>query len=373
MPTERMHIVQALAALSVGGSELVTAELATYFSREGHRVTVIGARGPLSEGVAAEGSETLEWPIGKKRFVTLRYVRRLADWLDAHQPQVLHAHSRLPAWVCRLALKRLPRERRPVFVTSVHGQYTVSPYSAVMARGDRVIAVSRHIRDHTLDNYPFVNPAHLAVIPGGVSQSAFPYGHQPEAAWFDACYRQFPQLRGKRLLLLPARLSRYKGHGVFIELLAALASEFPDIHGVVVGPGRPGSRYRAELEGLAERSGVIDHVTFTGLRTDMRDWMAASAMVFNLTSDPPEAFGRTVVEALHLGIPVIAWNHGGVRESLAVMFPDGAVRPDSRSALRERTRAFLQTRPTVAPSREFLLDNSLRETLRLYRSALEDH
>lgn len=366
-----MHIVQALAALSVGGSELVTAELAGYFSREGHRVTVIGAPGPLSDGVAADGAELLEWPIGKKRLVTLRYVRRLAEWLDAQRPQVLHAHSRLPAWLCRLAMRRLPQERRPLFITSVHGQYTVSPYSAVMARGDRVIAVSRHIRDYTLGNYRFVDPDRVVVIPGGVSPSEFPYDHQPEPTWFDACYRQFPELRQKRWLLLPARLSRYKGHAVFIDLVAALADEFPDVHGVIVGPGRPHSRYRAELEGLAERSGVIDHVTFTGLRTDMRDWMAASAVVFNLTSDPPEAFGRTVPEALHLGVPVIAWDHGGVSESLAQMFPTGAVRPDSRSALREKTRDFLRRRPRVPRSQALQLERSLEDTLRLYRSALE--
>ena len=254
----------------------------------------------------------------------------------------------------------------------MHGQYTVSPYSAIMARGDRVIAVSRHIRDYTLANYSWVPSDRVVVIHGGVSKAAFPYAYQPPAEWFEQTYAEFPALRDKRLLLLPARLSRYKGHPAFIELLARLAPEFETIHGVIVGPGRPGSRYRAELEGLAERSGVINRISFTGLRTDMREWMAAAELVFNLCSDPPEAFGRTVPEALHLGVPVVAWDHGGVSETLAEMFPAGAVRANQLSGLLNKTREFLLQRPFVPESQAFLLEHSMQDTLRLYCDVLEE-
>lgn len=367
-----MHVVQALAALTVGGSELVTTEISTTLARQGHTVTVLGASGPLASRVTDSGAELLDWPVGRKRLATLRLIERLAAWLRSEQPHILHAHSRLPAWVCYLALRRLSPEQRPAFITSVHGQYTVSPYSAIMARGDRVIAVSRHIRDYTLANYRFADPSRVEVIYGGVSHAEFPYGHRPDDGWYERTFAEFPELRGKRLLLLPARLSRYKGHAAFIELLADLTPEFPDIHGVIVGPGRPGSRYRGELEGLAERNGVIERLCFTGLRTDMRDWMSAADIVFNLCSDPPEAFGRTVPEALHLGVPVVAWDHGGVHETLAEMFPEGAVSPDNRSALRDRTRRFLLDRPVVPPSDAFLLERSMADTLRLYCSVLEE-
>lgn len=367
-----MHVVQALAALSVGGSELVTAEISCCLREQGHRVTVIGGDGPLAGRVDGCGAERLAWPIGKKRLATVAYIARLARWLERQRPDIVHAHSRLPAWVCRLALGRLPADRRPAFVTTMHGQYTVSPYSAVMARGDRVICVSRHIRDYTLANYDFVNPEKVLVIHGGIDKQQFPHGYRPDPAWLKATLAEFPQLRDKRLLLLPARLSRYKGHTAFIELIASLAAEFPDIHGVIVGPGRPGSRYRAELEGLAERYGVVDRVTFAGLRMEMREWMAASELVFCLCSDPPEAFGRTVPEALHLGVPVVAWDHGGVRETLAEMFPAGAVAPDNRTALRQKTQAFLSHRPGVPESQAFRLEDSLDRTLALYRDVLEE-
>lgn len=365
-----MHIVQALVSLNLGGSELVATELTESHRRLGHRVTVIAAHGPLQERVRASGAEFLEWPIGKKSLTTLAGIGRLAEWLKQNQPEVLHVHSRLPAWICRLAIHRLPAAKRPVFITSMHGHYSVNRYSAVMACGERVIAVSDHIRDYTLRNYPGTEPGRVVTVHGGTSPVEFPFGHKPAADWLQNTFNEFPELRGKRLLCLPGRLSRYKGHGVFIELLAALRKEFPDIHGLVIGNAKKGSRYRSELEGLAERSGVLQQLTFSGARTDMRDWLAACEIVFSLCSDPPEAFGRTVPEALRLGVPVIGWNHGGVQETLAAMFPQGAVIPDDPVDLLEKTRQFLRQPPLVAPSQAFLLEDSMQQTLQVYQSLL---
>ncbi len=366
-----MHIVQALVSLNLGGSELVATELSEYAVSQGHRVSVIAADGPLGDRVRACGAELLDWPIGKKQLGTLRYISRLSEWLDRERPEILHVHSRLPAWICRLAIRRLPPVNRPVFITSMHGHYSVSRYSAVMAGGDRVIAVSDHIRDYMLHNYPTSNADRVVTVLGGVSHRAFPYGYRPGSDWFEQVYAEFPELTDRRLLCLPGRLSRYKGHPDFIELTAKLLPEFPDLHGVIVGTAKPGSRYRDELEGLAERYGVLDRITFTGARMDIRDWLAASEVVFSLCSDPPEAFGRTVPESLHLGVPVIGWNHGGVQEVLAEVFPAGAVAPGNRSQLCERTREFLHQQPCVPHSGAFGLQESMHKTLNVYYQALE--
>ncbi len=367
-----MHIVQALVSLNLGGSELVATELSEFNVTRGHRVTVIAADGPLGERVRAHGAEHLDWSIGKKRLGTLRYISQLSEWLDRERPAILHVHSRLPAWICRLAIRRLTPAARPVFITSMHGHYSVSRYSAVMASGDRVIAVSDHIRDYTLHNYPATDPDRVITVLGGVSHQAFPYGHRPGPGWNEQIKGQFPELAGRRLLCLPGRLSRYKGHPDFIELTAALLKEFPDLQGVVVGKAKPGSRYRDELEGLAERYGILDRITFAGARLDMRDWLAASEIVFSLCSDPPEAFGRTVPEALHLGVPVIGWDHGGVQEVLAEVFPLGAVTPGDRAQLLERAREFLLDQPNVARSGAFGLQESMQKTLEVYNQAMTD-
>lgn len=368
-----MHVVQALVSLNLGGSELVATELTEHLVINGYNVTVIAAGGgPLQNRIDRCGAGHLDWPIGRKRLSTLGYIKQLRDWIRRERPDIIHVHSRLPAWICWLAVRRLPPSERPVLITSMHGHYSVNRYSAIMAKGDWIVAVSEHIRDYTTRNYPLADSSRLITIHGGTSQGDFPYGHKADDAWFDRTYREFPELRGKRLLCLPGRLSRYKGHAVFIELIAALASEFPEIHGLVIGKAKPGSRFRSELEGLAEKSGVLDKITFTGARMDIRDWMSASEIVFSLCSDPPEAFGRTVPEALHLGVPVIGWDHGGVSEVLATMFPQGAVTPDQPTELLNRTRDFLQKTPGVQPSTAFLLDDSMNKTLKLYQSAITE-
>ncbi|MEE4216284.1 MAG: glycosyltransferase [Xanthomonadales bacterium] len=367
-----MHIVQALVSLNLGGSELVAVELAEYAVAQGHRVTVIAADGPLGPRVRACGAEHLDWPIGRKRLSTLRFGARLRDWLTQQRPDVLHVHSRLPAWICHLAMRKLESCLRPVYITSMHGQYSVSRYSAVMAGGDRVIAVSDHIRNYTLHNYPATDPVRIVTIHGGISHQAFPHGYRPDPDWTRKAFEAFPELAGKRLVCLPGRMSRYKGHADFIELVSLLAGEVPDVHGIIVGDARPGSRYRDELEGLAERYGTLDRITFTGARTDMRDWMATSEIVYSLCADPPEAFGRTVPEALHLGVPVIGWNHGGVRETLAALFPEGAVQPGNRGELLRRSLSFLAQKPQVPPGTAFGLQESMQKTMDVYQSLIQE-
>jgi len=365
-----MHVVQALVSLDIGGSEMVAVEITEHLQAHGHRVTVVAANGPLANRVAASGAEFLCWSIGRKRLGTLRYIRQLRSWLLKNQVDIVHVHSRLPAWICYLAIAKLPVHKQPVFITSMHGQYSVSNYSAIMARGDYVIAVSKHIRDYTLKNYLPVDSPQIHTIYGGTSRDKFPYGYKASEEWFQSTYREFPQLENKRILLLPGRLSRYKGHASFIELLGRLQTSYSDIHGVILGQARPGSRYISELEGLAMRVGVTDKLTFVGSRTDIRDWMAASCIVFNLCSDPPEAFGRTMPEALSLGVPVIAWNHGGVKEVLREMYPFGAVQADNMLSLVQKTGIFLQQTPMVKQSDAFSLRSSMAQTLNLYRTAL---
>ena len=365
-----MHVVQALVSLGIGGSEMVAVETTEFLRAAGHRVTVVAADGPLLNRVNEAGADFLDWPIGRKRLGTLSYIRQLRSWLLDNPADIVHVHSRLPAWICHLALRKLPVEKRPVFITSMHGQYSVSSYSAIMARGDQVIAVSNHIRNYTLKNYLPADSPQLHTVYGGTSRDDFPYGYRPSDEWLQSTYAEFPQLKNRRILILPGRLSRYKGHATFIELLAVLQSEFDDIHAVILGRAKPGSRYINELEGLAERHKLGDKLTFCGVRTDMRDWMTASSLVFNLCSDPPEAFGRTVPEALSLGVPVIAWDHGGVQEVLQEMFPTGAVEPDNLPALIQKTRDFLKRTPKVEKSDAFSLKSSMDQTMNLYQSVL---
>lgn len=367
-----MHVVQALVSLNIGGSELVATELSEYLIGKGNTVTIIAADGPLGTRARASGADHLDWPIGKKRLSTLAYIKRLSEWLADARPDVVHVHSRLPAWICWRAINRLAAQQRPVLVTTMHGHYSVSRYSSVMARGRKTIAVSEHIRRYTLKNYPSATPADIVTIHGGASRELFPYGYQHPPGWRESVEQEFPELKSKRWLLLPGRITRWKGHVAFMHLVKDLVEDFPDIQGVFVGGGKPGSRYQLELETLADKTGIGDRITFTGSRLDMRDWMAAAEIVFNLSNDPPEAFGRTVLEALCLGRPMIAWNHGGAAEILAIMFPQGAVSLLDYPQLEVRTREFLAAQPKVLESSAFSLETSMASHLALYKNLLKD-
>ena len=366
-----MHVVQALVSLNIGGSELVATELAEYLTANGHRVTVIAAEGPIGARVRACGAEHLDWPIGKKRLSTLRLIKPLAEWFGRERPDIVHVHSRLPAWICWRALRRVDEAVRPAFLTTMHGHYSVSAYSSIMARGERTIAVSEHIRRYTLANYPSAAPQDIVTVHGGASRVDFPYAYRPPAGWRDAVEAEFPELAGKRWLLLPGRVTRWKGHVDFLHLLSSLAADLPDVHGLFVGGCRVGSRYEAELQTLARKMGLADRLTFTGDRLDIRDWMAESTLAFNLSNDPPEAFGRTVLETLCLGRPMIAWDHGGAAEIMAAMFPAGAVPPLDFEALEARTRAFLENPPAVPESKAFTLDESMEKHLDVYRYLMQ--
>ena len=357
----RLAIAQLLPALDLGGVERGTLEIARAVVAAGHRSIVISAGGRLVERLVREGSEHIEWRIGAKSPLTLRFIARV-DALARHQGiDVIHARSRVPAWVGWLAWRRMSPAVRPRFVTTVHGMYSVSRYSEVMTYGERVIAVSRAVAEYISRAYPGCPRAKVRIIPRGVDADEFPYGHVPDADWRARWRRDHPFLAGKRLIVLPGRVTRLKGHEAFIEVLAALGTRYGSAHGLIVGAGRP--RRIAALKKLAAR--LDAPVSFLGPRHDVREIVASSAMVVS-TSTQPESFGRTVLEALRLGIPVAGFDHGGVGEVLSDVFPSGRVAVGDARALTERISHFLDDPPRVARSGAYSLDAMQSSTIRLY-------
>ena len=335
LPSPRLRVVQVLPALDGGGVERGTLQIAKALVAAGHESIVLSAGGRLVPDLEREGSRHVAWPLGRKQPATLLEVARLRRWLRAEQPTVLHARSRLPAWVCWLAWRGLPAAERPRFVTTVHGLHSVNAYSAVMTRGERVIAVSETARRYVLSNYPNTPAANVVRIYRGVDRARFHRGYRPGCRWLAAWRQQHPQLAGKRLVTLPGRLTRLKGHQHFIDAMATVRQRFADVAGVVVG-GATGKHERYARE-LARQAPWL---TFAGHRDDVREIMAASAAVVSL-STRPESFGRTTLEALSLGTPVVGYDHGGVGEVLGQVFPEGRVAVGVPAAAAERLCAVL--------------------------------
>jgi glycosyltransferase involved in cell wall biosynthesis len=165
---------------------------------------------------------------------------------------------------------------------------------------------------------------------------------------------------------LPGRLTRWKGQEDFLQLLARLKARGLLVHGLLAGGAHPRKQaFEQELHALAARLGVADAVTFLGQRSDLRDVMAMSACAFSLTGEP-EAFGRTTIEALSLGTPVIGYDHGGTGEILREVLPAGLVAVGDLDAVAARTAQFLQSPPSVPVTHPFTTERLQSATLGVY-------
>jgi glycosyltransferase involved in cell wall biosynthesis len=345
-----LTVVQLLPALRSGGVERSTLEIAQALVGAGHRALVVSAGGPLVEQLEAHGARHVRLDIGRKSPATLRHVASLHRLFRREHVDIVHARSRLPAWLGLLALKWTASATRPRFVTTVHGLNSPSRYSAVMTRGERVICVSDTVRDYVLRHYPATDPRKLRVIPRGIDAAAFAVAPSPDRAARARAAGLHPQLAGGGpLLLLPGRGTRLKGHADALGLLAALRGDGIDARLWMPGAREAGREaYLAELEARAEALGISSQVAMTAPTRAIAEAYAASDLVLQL-SRKPEAFGRTVIEALATARPVLGWAHGGVGELLQVLLPAGAVAPFDERALHDRARGLL-AQPWAQPA-----------------------
>jgi glycosyltransferase involved in cell wall biosynthesis len=363
----RLCIVQLLPALDSGGVERSTLEIARALVAAGHRSLVVSAGGRLLPQLQAEGSEHIVLEIGAKSLRTLTRVGALRNALTRVRPDIVHARSRLPAWLAIAALRSMP-EPKPHFVTSVHGLNSPGWYGSALTRGERVICVSETVRAHVLRQWPRTDADKLQVIEPGIDIGDFPRGFRASDSWRENFFAQFPALNGGKLLLLPGRGTRLKGHAHAIELLARLRAADVDARLCLFGAREPGrEKYLAELETLARRLNVSEALAITPPRQDIRDAYSIADLVLQLSTQP-EAFGRTVVEALAIGRPVLGWEHGGVGDLLGRYYPAGLVAISDREQLAARAQALLQAPPPVSSTLLPTLSAMQRKTLDLYAS-----
>lgn len=363
----RLTVVQLLPALESGGVERSTIEIAQALAGACHRALVVSAGGRLLPALEASGAEHIALDIGRKSPLVLRHVRSLRRLLEESGADIVHARSRLPAWIGWRALRGMPSARRPRFVTTVHGLNSPSRYSAIMARGERAICVSRTVRDHVLEHYPRTDPERLRVIPRGIDPEAFPRRPGPDRAARAWAAERAPALGGDGpLLLLPGRGTRLKGHADALALLAALRADGVDARLWMPGAREPGrERYLGELEREAAALGVAGALAMTEPTDRIADAYAASDLVLQL-SRKPEAFGRTVVEALSVGRPVLGWDHGGAGELLRELQPAGAVPPFDPRALAGCARVLLEAPPAPPAAIPYTLSAMQDATLSVY-------
>ena len=380
--TRRLTVLQLLPALDAGGVEHSALEIADALVQAGHRAVVVSAGGRLVPQLESLGATHIALDVGRKSLATLRHVPTLRALFASERVDIVHARSRLPAWLARFALRGMPVDSMPAdgmladgrpahgaphFVTTVHGLNSPSRYSAVMTSGERVICVSQTVRDYVLRHYPRVDPGRLQVIERGIDPARFPRAPRRDLEARTRLAALHPQLAGDGpLLLLPGRGTRLKGHADALRLLSALRHEGIEARLCLLGARQSGrDAYIEELEREASHLGIADALAVTSPTAAIAEAYAASDLVLQL-SRKPEAFGRTVLEALSVGRPILGWAHGGVGELLRHWQPQGAIEPFDEAGLLDCARGLLAHPPRPPVTMPDSLRAMQRATLDLY-------
>lgn len=307
-------ILQVLPALERGGVERGTLEMAEAITAAGGVALVASAGGRLVPALERAGGRHLALPLLTRDPVNLLVnAGRLSRVIAAERVALVHARSRAPAW----SAWRAARRADVPFVTTWHGAYSETLpgkrlYNSVMARGDRVIAISHYVAGLLLARHR-IDPARLRIVHRGVDAELF----DPGAVSGDRVHRLAQAWRvppGAPVVMLPARLTRWKGGLLLLEAIAALPPALRDaLFCVFVGGGKP--RFGRALAARAERLGLAGRVRLAGDCADM----PAALLLADLVVCPslvPEPFGRAIIEAQAMGRPVIAADHGGAVETV---------------------------------------------------------
>ncbi len=294
-----------------GGVERGTLEVGRYLAERGHRSIVISGGGRLVCQLEQENSRHIKWDVGAKNLRCLHYILPLRQLLLKEHVDVLHLRSRMPAWIGYLAWKSLPKDKRPLLITTFHGFYSVNSYSAIMTKGEGIIAVSESIKQHIAENYSVSRP--IRVIFRGVDDSHFDPA-KVSSDRLDALRSRWEIAADIPVLMLPGRLARWKGQDLF--LLSLLRLQDQRYQAILVGDLKENSGFSTEIGTFIKEHNLEDKVKCVGHCADMPAALMLADVVLSTSSKEPEAFGRTTVEAMAMGKPVIATAHGGSLETV---------------------------------------------------------
>lgn len=331
-------VLQVLPALVSGGVERGTVDVARALVEAGWRALVVSRGGPMVHELERVGGTHITLPVHSKNPLVWRSnFDRLVDLIWREGVDLVHARSRIPAW---LAWRAARRNRVP-FVTTFHQRPAAATplkrlYNSVMVRGDRVIAISHYVAERLIEDYG-LDPARLRVIPRGVDLSLF----DPDRVTAERLIRLVDRWRvpdGVPVVMLPARVTKWKGHRLLVDALARL--ERGSFHCLMVGEDGGRRSVKAALEPRIARLGLTPYIHFVGRTDDMPAAYKLADVVVSASLDP-EPFGRVMIEAQAMGRPIVATDHGGARESVLPGETGWLVKPNDAGALAEGIKAAL--------------------------------
>ena len=331
-------ILQILPSLESGGVERGTVDITEAIVNSGGRAIVVSSGGRLVPEIERAGGEHIRLPVNSKNPIRILINSRVISSLVlAKGVDIIHARSRAPAWSALLAARRTNRK----FITTFHGTYNEnnsikSYYNSIMTRGDAVIAISEFIAGHIRRNYG-VSKDILTVIHRGVDLGRFSLTNISENR-VEALARKWRLPDGVPVIMLPGRLTRWKGQEVFIQ--AIKKTGLNNLKCLIVGSDQGRHSYRASLEKLIEQTDLSDVIHLI----DHCDDMPAAYMLADIVvsaSIEPEAFGRVAVEAQALGRLVVATDHGATQETIENGSTGWLIKPNDANAMAEILKILL--------------------------------
>lgn len=308
-------VLQVIPNLGAGGAEQSCVDVTAGLIERGDMALVVSAGGPRAVEIEKLGGRHYRYPVHSKNPVTIiQNAFWLARFIRARNVDIIHARSRAPAWSAWLA----SRMTGVPFVTTFHAAYKFSgrlkkAYNEVMTRGDRIIAISSFIAKHIVHTYG-VNPKKVRIVNRGIDLERFSPDNVTEKRR-SALREAWNTRKDQKIILMPARLSPIKGHTLLIEAMAHLPQERAQAVAVILGDAQGREGYRRGLEASIRSSGLQNEIRIVSHCNDMAAAYSLASVVV-VPSCIPEGFGRVPVEAMAMGVPVIASDLGAMRDTV---------------------------------------------------------
>lgn len=303
-----MKIVQILPELNEGGVERGVVELNREYIKKGIESIVISNGGKLVSQIENDGGEHYTFDVCSKNIFTAFFrVSGLKKLLKEIKPDIVHVRSRVPAWLVYFANKSLNIK----IVSTVHGFNSVSFYSKIMTKADHVICVSSSIKEYIQKHYNTKSEI-ISVIPRGIDLKLFNPKNIDEG--FINKFKEEYNLNNSFIISSVGRVTQLKDYETFIKVVALIKKEKQNIKALIVGGVREDKQaYLESLKELVKELDLKDNIIFTGSQSKIAEIYALSDVIVS-SSKKPESFGRAVAEAISMNTPVIATNHGGVKD-----------------------------------------------------------
>ncbi len=306
--------MQILPALKSGGVERGTIDIAKALKAKGFEAIVVSSGGAMTYQLNEVGIKHFTIPVDSKNPVTIfTNIKKLVNLINENRVDIVHVRSRAPMWSAYYACIKTNTK----LVATVHGTYSLSgfpfkkAYNAVMLRADKIIAVSNFIKNYLIENYQEALPDEITVIQRGADLNYFNCQKVSKSRIVDLIQKwQLPD--DKKIILLPARFTEWKGHDFLISALKKVESDFLC---VMVGSDHGHKKYRRYLEERIVREELSGKVKIFDHCKDMPAVYMLSHLVIS-ASTRPEAFGRVAIEAQASSRVVVATKIGGSLETI---------------------------------------------------------